>query len=193
MFLEKFQKKLDPFDYNAFFSSPTNFFAGTTDVETGKPVFWGKENIDENLAVIKASCALPVMATMVPIQGRPYLDGGVSAPIPFQKALDDGCEHLIIVLTQPRGYQKQPQSMRGIYRAWYRKYPALVQAINNRHLVYNNSLVKIAQLEKEGLATIIAPDAPLTADRFGKDKDALIDSYNIGFSTGQKATASFSF
>ena len=52
----------------------------------------------------------------VEINGRRYLDGGTSDPIPVKKALEDGCDRLVVVLTRDRSYQKQPEKLRAAYR-----------------------------------------------------------------------------
>ena len=180
---------LDPFDYEAFFSSPIAFYAGATDVKTGKPHFFGKEDMENNLAALRASCSMPVLSPIVEIGDGLYLDGGIAAPIPIDKALADGCERLVVVLTRPMGYRKKAQRMRTFYRQFYSHYPALVRAIDLRHLVYNHTLERLRRLEQEGVAIVVAPAQALEVDRFGKDREKLIMAFDTGRASGEEALA----
>lgn len=180
-------EKLDPFDYQAFYDSPCDFYAGVTNINTGRVEYFGKEDIKPPLEVIRASCSIPVLSNIVQYKGEEYLDGGVADPIPLSKALELDCDRLIIILTQPRGYRKEPQSFRQVYKTFYRNYPNLVKALDRRYLMYNGTLKQVAKLEEEGKAIVIAPPSPLQADRFGQDKEKLIASYNIGVKCGKNA------
>lgn len=180
-------EKLDLFDYEAFYNSPCQFYAGVTNIETGKAEFLGKEDITPGLTALRASCSMPAFAPIVEYKGKKYLDGGVAAPIPIQKALDDGCDKIIVILTRPRDYQKKAQQGRAIYHSMYKKYPALVRAMDLRHMVYNHTLQQLARLEEEGRAIVVAPRQPLQADRMGKDKEKLQHSYNEGVACGEEA------
>lgn len=177
-------EKLDPFDYDAFYASSCEFYAGATDVHTGEIHFFGKEDIVPGLHAIRASCSMPVLSPIVEYKDGIYLDGGVADPIPIDKALEDGCERLVVVLTRERGYEKKPQSFRSVYRRTYRKHPNMIAALDRRHLVYNQTLAQLKKLEQQGIATVIAPPLALSVDRFGKDRQTLIEAYNIGRACG---------
>lgn len=176
--------RLDPFNYEAFLSSPCEFVAGVTDVHTGLPVYFGRKDMDHHSVVLRASSALPVFSPMVPYQGGLYLDGGSSDPIPFRKALADGCDRLIVVLTRNRGYQKSPEPMRLVYRQVYRRYPEVVRVLDLRHLVYNAALAALAKLEQGGRAYVIAPSEPMHIDRFEKRRGQLQLLYEMGLRDG---------
>ena len=63
------------------------------------------------------------------LDGTPYLDGGLSDSIPFEKAFEDGCDRVIVVLTREAGYQKQTNSsVRTLARAFL-KYPEIQRDI----------------------------------------------------------------
>lgn len=180
-------EKLDPFDYAAFHSSKCSYFFGATDLATGKIKYFGKEDITPGLTALRASCSLPVFSKIVDYKGGKYLDGGVADPIPLAKALEDGAERIIVVLTRERGYKKTPQSFKSVYKRIYKAYPNFVKALEERHLIYNNTLVQVEKLEAEGKVVVIAPPQPLEVDRFGKDKQKLIAAYNVGHSCGLEA------
>lgn len=177
-------EKLDPFDFEAFQASPCDFYAGATEVETGRAAFFGKADIQPGLAALRASCSMPLLSPMVEVNGKKYLDGGVAAPIPIDKALEWGCDKMIVVLTRPRGYQKKAQGMRWLVHTAYRHYPNMAKAVDLRHLVYNHCLERLWRLEAEGKAIVAAPPEALTVDRFGKDKEALITAFGVGMAVG---------
>lgn len=172
--------KLDPFDYEKFEKSPCEFVAGVTDVLTGKPAYFGKEHIDKSCTVLKASSSIPMFSPMVEYKGKKYLDGGTSDPIPAKKALEDGCDKIIVVLTRERGYIKSPESFKRMYNFMLRKYPNMIRLLDNRHNIYNESLDYVRKLEENGKAIVIAPDSSLGVDRFEKNKEKLNSVYNRG-------------
>lgn len=98
---------LDPFDYDNFYRLPGVFKIGATNCISGKTDYFDKHEITRNLEHLKASCSLPILSPIVEINGIPYLDGGIADPIPVRKALHDGCEHVVVVLTQSQGYRKE--------------------------------------------------------------------------------------
>ncbi|WP_411656092.1 patatin-like phospholipase family protein [Anaeromassilibacillus sp. SJQ-1] len=99
-------RKLLPFDYKAFFESPVQLKAGTTDLYTGKPLFFGKEEMDERFLPVRASSAMPFVSEIVFYQGHALLDGGCSTSIPLQCSLEDGNSYNVVVLTRDASYRK---------------------------------------------------------------------------------------
>ncbi|MBR3944335.1 MAG: hypothetical protein IKK15_04495, partial [Akkermansia sp.] len=62
----------------------------------------------------------------------------------------------------------------------YRKYPHLVEAMAQRHEVYNNTLAYIESQEAAGNVLVIRPEAPLPVGRVEKNPANLRAAYNIG-------------
>jgi len=171
---------LEPFDYNTFMANPTEMVVGTTDIETGLPAYYDKNDLFNDTTSLRASSAIPCFSPIVEYQGRKLLDGGTAAPIPFKKALEDGCDRLVIISTRERGYRKKPQSMKPFYHTLYRKYPALCEVMDRRHLIYNRTLDDIYQLEAEGKVIFMAPEQKLSIDRFEKDLNRLKAAADVG-------------
>ena len=103
---------LDPFDFSAFWANPCVYTVGVTNVRTGQAEYFGKEAMRHDNTILAASCSIPVLSPPVAFEGQLYCDGGTADPIPFRKALADGCQRLIVVLTRHRGYRKPPQRFR---------------------------------------------------------------------------------
>lgn len=179
---EEIAHNLDPFDYEAFKKSKCDFVAAATDIETGKPVYFGKNDLDNDTTVLRASSSLPIFSPVVEYKGRKYLDGGTSDPIPVKKALEDGCDKVIVVLTREKGHVKSPEKLRGVYKRVLKKYPKMIDVLDNRHTIYNDCLKYVYDLEEKGKALVIAPDTPLGIGRFDKNIEKLTNIYNKGLS-----------
>lgn len=172
--------RLLPFDYEAMSKNPTEFVVGVTDVLTGQPFYFTNPKTDMVNTVVAASSAIPIFSPMVEIEGKQYLDGGTTDPIPVKKSLEDGCDKVVVILTRPRGYQKQPEGFRKIYRRKFKKYPAMAEALDRRHEIYNDTLKFIETLEKEGRAIVLAQTSPIPIGRFEKDPAKLRALYELG-------------
>lgn len=172
--------KLNLFDYESFLDSPCEFFAGVTNVQSGKPVYFDKQTMNNDATVLRASSSIPVFSPIVEYKGGQYLDGGTSDPIPVKKAIEDGCDKVIIVLTQNRGYEKQPEKFRMIYKRFFKNYPQMIDLLDHRHELYNETLRYIDELEEKGDAIVIAPSGPMDISRFEKNKAHLDRLYEMG-------------
>ncbi len=184
--------KLIPFNYNAFSASPIDFWTGVTDVETGKPVYFKKNAIFRGSNVLRASSAIPVFSPMVEIDNKKYLDGGTSDPIPVRKAIADGCDLVIVVLTRDRSYRKTPEKFQTIYKRMYCNYPHMIETIDNRHRIYNETLEYVRELEYLGKAVIIAPSTPVLLSRFERNLHKLHSLYEEGRRDALRALHSIS-
>lgn len=96
----------------------------------------------------------------------------IADPIPVRKAIRDGNDKHLIVLTRPKGYKKElSKSHKVTSRLLKRKYPKLPDLLLNRHVEYNRTVRYCERLEREGKAVILRPDHPI--DSFEKDIDVL--------------------
>jgi len=177
--------RLVPFDYDAFYRNPARFWVVATDAVTGEPVY--REKHEEGSAgrfmdYVRASSSLPFLAPPVEIGGRALFDGGVSDPIPVGKSVRDGNEFHVIVLTREPGYRKKPgRNVRWLGRRIYPAYGGLMEAMERRWRVYNESLERAEAMEKEGWAVILRPPAGTGVDRTTKDERKLTALYERGY------------
>ncbi|HGI5105445.1 TPA: patatin family protein [Streptococcus agalactiae] len=171
--------KLDVFDDEAFKKSSIDFYAVATEMTSGKPEYFKIDSVFEQMEILRASSALPVVSKMVVWQGKKYLDGGLSDSIPVDFARGLGFDKLIVVMTRPLNYQKKPSSGR-LYKTLYRKYPNFVKTALNRYQQYNNSLEKVMSLEKTGDLFAIRPSKSLVIGRLEKNPDKLDSIYQLG-------------
>jgi predicted patatin/cPLA2 family phospholipase len=84
-----------------------------------------------------------------------------------------------VVLTRNKGYRK-PSKPGTVPPLFYRKYPALRDAIRHRNLLYNEQIALVEELESQGRLTVIRPEKPISVDRMERDTSKLLDLYNEG-------------
>ena len=158
----KVPMELDVFDQEAFAESGVPFYVVTTDIETGKPDYIKIDHVFEQMEALRASSALPLVSEIVEYKGKRYMDGGLSDSLPIDFMENLGFDKLIVVLTRPKGYRKEPsKTSKRIYKLFYRKYPEFVDVASNRHIHYNKSIEKIEALEKTGNLYAIRPEHAL--------------------------------
>lgn len=173
--------KLVPFDFEAFKNHEGDCLAVVTNIDTGLPEYIPVIPDDKCFTALRATCALPILFQPVEINGKYYLDGGLSDSIPFDKAFEDGCDKVIAVLTRPRGYRKSKESTTSIINLKYKKYPKLMESFKNRPETYNKQIERLEALEKEGKALLLAPEETFGIGRFEKRKAKLIPFYRYGY------------
>ena len=184
---------LVPLDRETFHSSPIEFTAVATNCLTGKPVYCEKSHCEDIYAAIRASASMPLLSPMVQVEGVPCLDGGVSVSIPYQKAIDEGYDKILVVTTREHGYRKSPvpRAAAKLYAQYYRKYPALVRGILTIPRRYNKELVEIDKLEAEGRIFVVRPPKPVEVSRTEKDVEKLQALYDEGAETFRQKLEAF--
>ncbi len=75
---------------------------------------------------------------------------------------------------------KCPQSLMPLVRLIYRKYPGMIKAMEERHLMYNREKSYVRRREKEGSVLVLRPGAPLNINPVEKDPDELQRVYDLG-------------
>ncbi|AZB42560.1 patatin family protein [Bacillus sp. FJAT-42376] len=178
---DEIPNRLVPFDFEAFSKNPERLVIGTTDCETGEPVYFNKpETMGDLLTIIRASSSLPFIAPMVPYQDKLLMDGGIVDSVPIRKAEEDGIERSVVVLTRNKGYIKSAPKAQWMVRRSLRKYPKLAKAILNRYKMYNETMAYLAEQEKKGRIFVIQPTAKLEVGRIERDPVKLDALYRQG-------------
>lgn len=169
----------DPLDFKALMKNPTEFELVATDAQTGKAVYFDKGIMrQDDYRAIMASSAIPAACRPIQINHHAYFDGGISDAIPVERALEKGCDKLVVILSKPRNFIKKPEDHKKIYSLLCARYPKIVEALNQRHVMYSHQQRLLYQLEAQGKAFIFAPDehVPMaTASLNRKDNQQLYD------------------
>ena len=140
---------------------------------------------DDPLVALKATAALPYLYRgFVRYKEQLLLDGGLLAPVPYQKALSLGYreEDILVVLTRPKGYRKKEESFwtRTLYEHYYKdpKYAPLVESLLSRHKSYNQILNELENKYK-GI-DIIYPPEEFEVKRLTRDEKKILAGFEQG-------------
>lgn len=172
-----------PFDFDTYFNSGIETEYVCTCMESGKAEYFS-ESSDCNrlLTVAKASCSVPMLCSPVTLDGKHYLDGSIADSIPIERALEKGCEKLVIILTKP-GKAVPPTNyskFRMVIHRMYKQYPAFEEACMTRVERYEKTRRLMEQLESEGRILTIRPTLP-PISKFEKDNEKIMESYRDGY------------
>ena len=178
----KITKKLDVFDNETFIKSGKELYVTATNIESGECEYFKINDVLSDMEKLRATSAIPIMTKPVKINGKYYLDGGVSDSIPIKKCLELGCDKVIVVLTQPKKYKKKIISDKKIkmINIIFKKYPKLISRMLNRHNEYNECIKYINNLEKKNKVFVIRPSEKLDINLIERNPDKLEKIYQIG-------------
>ena len=181
----KVTKELDIFDNKEFKKTNKPFYAVVTNVETGKPEYIKIKSPIDDLEILRASSAVPLVSRIIKINGKKYLDGGISDSIPVYYNKDKYDKN-IVVLTQPLNYKKYPLSKQKLklIKFKYHKYPNLINTMINRHNDYNKVIKEIKDMENKGEIFVIRPEKKLDIKLSEKNADKMQMIYDHGIEVG---------
>ena len=177
--------KLDVFDQEKFKESKIEFHVVMTNVENGQAEYVLIEDVFEQMEYLRATSALPFASKIIEINGKKYLDGGISDSIPIDYCQSLGYDKIILILTRPENSYKEDK-LNFLYKLVYRKYPNLVERLINMGKDYEVVLKKIKNLETESKVFVIRPPKVLKIGRLEKNEDKIQNVYDIGLNTGKK-------
>ena len=178
---DEIPNQFDPFDYDTFAKDPMRFYVVVSDCMTGEPIYKELKNGRETeLTWMRASASMPLVSSVVKVDGYRLLDGGMTDSIPLKKFQEMGYDKNIVILTQPKDFTKEQDSLFKLMRLTLRKYPKLLAKMENRHIEYNKQHDYAFQQEKEGKAIVICPEKPLGISRVEHNPDELQRCYEAG-------------
>ncbi len=182
LLFDEVPNKINLFDYDEYFRSSIRCELVATDCITGKPVYLDDRNDKERfMKIVRASSSLPFVSPMVEVDGTPYLDGGISDPVPVRRALTEGYKKPVIILTRGMGYRKKLSKVSDkLGKILYKEYPQVQNCLHNRHHVYNKTMDLIERLEKEGRAFVFRPKEVLVG-RTEENEEKLNAFYLQGY------------
>ena len=73
-----------------------------------------------------------------------------------------------------------------LMRVALRKYPQMVAAMDQRHLMYNRQLDFVAQAEEEGRCLVIRPEGKIPIGHTSHDAARMRQVYDMGRSVGER-------
>ena len=177
----KIPEELFPIDNEAFKKSGIKFQVAVTNCETGLAEYPVIEDLIEDVDYVLGSSSLPMLAKMVPVDGKLYMDGGIADSIPIKQSIAQGNTKNVVILTRNKEYRKGPNKLMPIIRRQYKEYPEFVEALETRHIRYNETLDFLDEEEEKGNVFIIRPMGPLNIGRTEKDPKKLKMAANEGY------------
>lgn len=187
MLYDTIPRKLNPIDNETFVNGKTTFKVAITNCITGEAEYPLVKDFFKDIIYIRASSSLPFVSRLVMINNIPYLDGGIADSIPIKYSISEGNTKNVVVLTQPKEYRKEKNSLKPFMKFKYHDYPKLIEKLENRHIIYNNTLDYIYKQEKLGNIFVIQPPCSLGIRRVEKDKQKLISIYKMGFGMAERS------
>jgi predicted patatin/cPLA2 family phospholipase len=179
--------KLDVFDFEAFEKNPTEFHVVTTNVRTGEAIYHRIDKVDyTGMEWIRASASMPIISRPVAIGDYEMLDGGIADSIPLRYFESEGFTKNIVILTQPKGFKKKLTKLMPVFKATMRKYPAIIEGMSKRHLMYNQELEYITQQQEEGKCLVICPSDTLPIGRTEQTPKKMQFVYDMGRKAGEE-------
>jgi len=177
----------DPLDFAALNTNPAKFFIAACNAMNGELIWFDKSNMAQDCYdVLKAACALPVINSPVTIDGMVCLDGGMCDPIPIKKALEEGCDKLVVILTRPIDTVRKARFDKFVAWLIQKQFPYAAQRIRTRSAKYNQGVADALRLQEEGRAIVVAPDTIEGLSTLTRDKAKLQTLYEKGVRDAKK-------
>ncbi|MBS7008497.1 patatin-like phospholipase family protein [Anaerostipes sp.] len=184
---DEYPNRKIPFDYQAYEASDMVCEYVATDCHTGEPVYLSEKHDGKRLMqIVKASCTVPYVCPMTELEGRRYVDGGISDSIPIRHAMERGYKKNIVVLTREKEYRKPVTGKtQRLARIMYHNYPEVVKQLETRNRRYNETAEYLEELEAEGEALVIRPHKVLVS-RADNNTERLKAFYRQGYETAKQ-------
>ena len=124
---------------------------------------------------------MPFVTNPVIVAGVPYMDGGVSDPVPLARAMERGYRKNVVVMTKHAGFRSRITAGVGAMSSHLlRKYPGAASAFANRAQVYDAQVRFLEEKERNGETFVIRPEIP-TIESFEFNADRLRRFYEHGY------------
>ena len=150
-----------PLSVEALQKAPTRFLIVLTDCLTGEPVYFHACD-DRVFAALRATSTMPLATRGYDyVDGHPFADGGVSDPIPIQRALQDGATDITVVLAHNYRFRLKPLP-HWLGRFAYPTFPKVARAWTaGQCLKYNAALNLMTQPPAGVRLRVFRPIRPL--------------------------------
>ncbi|MBR0399661.1 MAG: patatin family protein [Mogibacterium sp.] len=179
-----------PLDFAAALANPAEFKIVATDAFSGKPRYFDKTDMSQDdYGAIKASSCVPAANRPYYVYGNGYYDGGMSDPIPLEKCFEAGCDRVVLVLTRPKDFERDPRKDAAAAAVIRREFPKAAEALSKRALVYNTELWVAKQYEKKGKVLIVAPDDIGGMSTLTRDPEMIDILYHKGYKDAEAIKA----
>ena len=179
-----------PLDYPALRDNPMDMIVVATDANTGEPHYFTKADLaQDRYDIFKASSAIPTICKPYPVNGVPYFDGALGDPIPVEKAMEWGCDRVVVILTKPEHVLRNARKDTFLARGIRRRYPEAAKKLCGRAELYNNEVALAQSYARQGQVLIVSPDDTCGVDTLTREHDRLMQLYDKGYRDAQRIKA----
>jgi len=175
-----------PIDAVRMKASDSKMLIGITDANSGSVFFIEPDEI--HLAdILKASSAVPYLyRNILKVEDRECTDGGIAAPIPVQKAIDEGSDRVLVLRSRPASFRMKERNIPFWVKRKLSTHPGVIEAMQNRPSVYNDSLELIRNPPKGIQITEVCPPEDYSVSRLTTDICLLDREYDRACLHGYK-------
>ena len=140
--------------------------------------FFGDEEWTQKMI---ASGTLPILVrTPSLINGRRKFDGGITDPLPVEKAYRMGAKKIVVIRTYEKEFRRKLKLENYIGALLSRKYPKLRKALLEHDKTYNRALDFINNPPKDCEISQLCPPKKLKSKRDSKNIETLKADYSLG-------------
>jgi predicted patatin/cPLA2 family phospholipase len=159
---------------------PTRFFIVLTDCHTGDAVYFQACD-DRVFAALRATSSMPLATRGFDyVDGHPYADGGVSDPIPVQRAIQDGATDITVVLTHNPSFRLKAVP-RWMGRLAYPDFPRVAEVWLARQNVNYNAALDLMKQQPAGVRIqVFRPLRPLPVGSFSVKQKEIAAALLLG-------------
>ncbi len=171
-----------PFNNERFYNPERRFLVTVTNCETGEVCYCEKGGSLNIKKAVQASASMPFVSEMIDIDGMPCLDGGCTVKIPYQWALDNGFEKILVIRTRTVDFRrpKDSERMAELSDRIYKNYPKLTPLLMEQSQRYNEACEELERLDKEGRIKMICPSGSISVSTIEGDMEKLGALYLLG-------------
>lgn len=175
-------KDIYPYSEEELNTTKQKFLICATDCVAGNAVYFEKHNYRELVNALQASSSMPLLSNFVNVDGVTCLDGAITDPIGVYKALSEGYDKIVLVLTRDLEYNKMKVSglLKILFYIFYNKYPKLIEALKNTQKNYSSLVADINKMEQGKKVFVIRPNYEIKIGKIEKDARKLINLYFQG-------------
>lgn len=171
-----------PLDTDAIEAADHPVIVTVTDADTGE-LHYRDIRQGPVLEWLKATGRLPLgTGDPVELEGRRWLDGGLVEPVPLAKPIEDGADHITLILNRSTTRRKSEPWI--VEKLVARKFPALEGLITEHHALYEKSLALLEDPPAGVELQVIRPTEDLPLHRLSRDLDALDTAISLGEQDG---------
>lgn len=173
-------QKHTPLSVAALQKAPTRFYIVLTDCLTGEPVYFHARD-ERVFPALRASASMALATRGFDyVDGHPYADGGVSDPIPINRAIQDGATDITVVLTHNPEFRLKP-TPRWLGKIAYPDFPEVARVWTARQNINYNAALDLMRRPPAGVRIhVFRPLRPMPVGSFTIDRKRIEAALALG-------------